>query len=234
MINCLIVDDEPIARTGMLEHVQQIGYLNPVASCKSAMEAMPFLSSGQIDLVFLDIQMPQLTGIELVRALVHPPLVVFTTAYPEYALEGYELDVVDYLLKPVSFPRLLKAADKARRMTQMKEELPAATRDYFFIRCNGRIEKIVLSELCYVEAASNYVIIHTRNQKYVTYLTFGGVAERLPAAQFLRIHKSFLVAFDAIQSIEGAQLKIGNAMLPVSKAYRPEVMARIEERMLRR
>lgn len=234
MINCLIVDDEPIARKGMLEHVQQVGYLNPVAACKSAVDAMQFLSAGKIDLIFLDIQMPKLTGIELVRALVHPPLIIFTTAYPEYALEGYELDVVDYLLKPVPLPRLLKAADKARRMMQTREELPAATPDYFFIKCNGRIEKILLPELCYVEAASNYVIIHTKARKYISYLTFGGVAERLPAAQFLRIHKSFLVAFDAIESIEGAQLRIGNDVLPVSKAYRAEVMARVEERMLRR
>lgn len=234
MINCLIVDDEPIARAGIMEHVREVEYLNPVAACKSAVEAAGLLQKTRIDLMFLDIQMPKLTGIEFVKALARPPLVVFTTAYPDYALEGYELDIVDYLLKPVSFPRFLKATEKARTYLQAQEQDLTITPDFFFIKSNGRIEKIMLADVLYIEGASNYVIIHTRTKKYITYLTFGGVAERLPPAQFIRIHKSYLVAFDAIQTIDGTELTIGEVKLPVSKAYRAEVMGRIEERMLKR
>lgn len=234
MINCLVVDDEPIARAGILEHMQQVSYLNPVATCRSAVEALPFLNSGEIDAIFLDVQMPQLTGIDLIRALVHPPLVVLTTAYPEYALESYELDVADYLLKPITFTRFLKAAEKLQRLMKEAEKLPPATNDYFFIKSNGRIEKISLSDLIYVEASSNYVVLHTRSGRFVSYLTFNGVASQLPPPRFVRIHKSFLVAFDAIESIDSSSLTLAGVSLPISKPYRNTVMTMVEQRLLHR
>lgn len=234
IINCLVVDDEPIAREGMMEYVRQIDYLNPVAQCKSATEAVGLLQKNKIDLIFLDIQMPKLTGIEFVKALSDPPLVIFTTAYSEYALEGFELDVVDYLLKPISFARFLKAAEKAQSYLHARNKEVSITQDFFFIKCNGKIERIMMTDVLYIEAMANYVIIHTRQKKYITYLTFSGIEEQLPSELFVQIHKSFLVAISAIQTIDGNEVITGSMRLPLSKTHRNEVMSRIESRLIKR
>ncbi len=234
VISCLVVDDEPIAREGIMEYIRQIDYLHPVAQCKSAAEAASLLQKNKIDLIFLDIQMPKLTGIEFVKALAEPPLVIFTTAYSEYALEGFELDVVDYLLKPISFARFLKSAEKAQSYLHAKNKEVSITRDFFFIKCNSKIEKIMMAEVVYIEAMANYVIIHTLQKKYITYLTFSGIEEQLPAHLFVRIHKSYLVAISAIQTIDGNEVITGSVRLPMSKNYRNEVMSRIESRLIKR
>ena len=234
VINCLVVDDEPIAREGIMEYIRQIDYLNPVAQCKSAAEAAALLQKSKIDLMFLDIQMPKLTGIEFVKALADPPLIIFTTAYSEYALEGFELDVVDYLLKPISFPRFLKAVDKAQNYLHARIKEVSITQDCFFIKCNGKIEKITMAEVIYIEAMANYVIIHTKQKKYITYITFTGITERLPAHLFIRIHKSYLVAISAIQTIDGSDVITSSVKLPLSKNYRNDVMNRIEPRLIKR
>jgi DNA-binding LytR/AlgR family response regulator len=234
VINCLVVDDEPIAREGIMEYIRQIDYLNPVAQCKSAAEAAGLLQKHSIDLIFLDIQMPKLTGIDFVKALADPPLIIFTTAYSEYALEGFELDVVDYLLKPISFPRFLKSVEKAQNYLNAKNKELSITPDFFFIKCNGKIEKVVMDEIVFIEAMSNYVIIHTRQKKYITYLTFSGIEEQLPSEQFIRIHKSYLVAVSAIQTIDGNEVITSLQSLPLSKNYRNDVMTRIEARLFKR
>jgi DNA-binding LytR/AlgR family response regulator len=234
VINCLVVDDEPIAREGILEYIRQIDYLNPVAQCKSAAEAASLLQKNKIDLLFIDIQMPKLSGIEFVKALANPPLIIFTTAYSEYALEGFELDVVDYLLKPISFSRFLKSVDKAQSYLNARNKEVSITQDFFFIKCNGKIEKIIMADVIYIEAMSNYVIIHTRQKKYITYLTFSGIEEQLPAHLFVRIHKSYLVAISAIQTIDGSEVITSTLRLPLSKNYRNEVMNRIEPRYIKR
>ncbi len=234
MINCLVVDDEPIAREGMMEYVRQVDYLNAVAQCKSAVEAAGMLRKSNIDLIFMDIQMPKLSGIEFVKALADPPLIIFTTAYSEYALEGFELDVVDYLLKPISFARFLKAAEKAQSYLHARDKDVSISTDFFFIKCNGKIEKIIMADVIYIEAMANYVIIHTRHKKYITYLTFTGIAGQLPAQLFVRIHKSYLVAISAIQTIDGNEVITGSIRLPLSKNYRNEVMSRIEPKLFKR
>lgn len=234
MINCLVVDDEPIAREGIMEYIRQIDYLNPVAQCKSAVEAAGLLQKSSIDLIFIDIQMPKLSGIEFVKALADPPLIIFTTAYSEYALEGFELDVVDYLLKPISFSRFLKAVEKAQSYLHARYKDVSITLDFFFIRCNGKIEKIMMADVIYIEAMSNYVIIHTHQKKYITYVTFSGIEEQLPADLFVRIHKSYLVSISAIQTIDGNEVILGSTRLPLSKNYRSEVMGRIETRLIKR
>jgi DNA-binding LytR/AlgR family response regulator len=178
--------------------------------------------------------MPKLTGIEFVKALAEPPLVIFTTAYSEYALEGFELDVVDYLLKPISFARFLKAVEKAQNYLHARNKEVSITGDFFFIKCNGKIEKIIMAEVIYIEAMANYVIIYTKQKKYITYLTFSGIEEQLPAELFVRIHKSFLVAISAIQTIDGNEVITGSMRLPLSKNYRNEVMSRIESRFIKR
>jgi DNA-binding LytR/AlgR family response regulator len=234
LINCLVVDDEPIARDGIMEYIRQIDYLNAVAECKSGAEAAGLLQKNKIDLIFTDIQMPKLSGIEFVKALSNPPLVIFTTAFSEYALEGFELDVIDYLLKPISFSRFLKSAEKAQSYLNSKCKVVEATHDFFFIKCNGKIEKLVMTDVIYIEAMSNYVIIHTRLKKYVTYLTFSGIEEQLPSNLFVRIHKSYMVAIAAIQTIDGNEVITSSRRLPMSKNYRNEVMSKIEPRFIKR
>lgn len=234
MINCLVVDDEPIAREGMMEYVRQIDYLHAVAQCKNAVEAAGLLQKHKIDLIFLDIQMPKLTGIEFLKALADPPLVIFTTAYSEYALEGFELDVVDYLLKPISFARFLKAAEKAQNYTHARSKDVSITLDFFFIKCNGKIEKILMADVIYIEAMANYVIIYTRQKKFITYITFSGIEAQLPAQLFVRIHKSFIVSIAAIQTIDGDDVITTTVRLPISKNYKNEVMNRIESRLIKR
>jgi DNA-binding LytR/AlgR family response regulator len=228
MINCLVVDDEPIAREGIMEYIRQIDYLNAVAQCKSAIEAAGLLQKNKIDLIFIDIQMPKLTGIEFVKALADPPLIIFTTAYSEYALEGFELDVVDYLLKPISFARFLKSAEKAQSYLNAKNKEVSFASDFFYIKCNGKIEKITMADVVYVEAMANYVIVYTRQKKYITYLTFSGIEEKLPAELFVRIHKSYLIAVSSIQTIDGNEVITNSVRLPISKYYKNEVMRRID------
>ncbi len=235
MINCLVVDDEPIARNGLMEHIRQIDFLNLVAECKSAMEATTWLQRKNIDLIFLDIQMPKLTGIDFIKNSPALPVVIFTTAYPEYAIEGYELDILDYLLKPISFNRFFKAALKAQEFlgSRIRHEI-SALEDFFFIKCNQKIEKIMIADVLYIEGMSNYIIIHTKQKKYVAYLTFKGIEEKLPQSMFIRIHKSFLVSIHAIQSIDGNEIKMEKITLPISKNYKEEVMNKIGERLFKR
>lgn len=234
MINCLVVDDEPIARQGLLEHIVQIDFLHPVAECMDAVEAAVWLSKKQIDLIFLDIQMPKLTGIDFLRNLSVSPLVIFTTAYPEYAIEGYELDVLDYLLKPISFSRFLKAALKAQDYLLKTKKASSNTEDYFFIKSNQKLEKIKMEDVLYVEGMSNYIVIHTRQKKHIAYLTFKGIEEKLPQELFIRTHKSFLVSINAIQTIDVNEVKLENCSIPISKTYRDEVINRIGDRLFRR
>ena len=234
MINCLVVDDEPIARKGLLEHIHQVDFLNPVAECKNAIEAASWLQKAPVDLIFLDIQMPKLTGVDFLKNLHNPPLVIFTTAYPEYAIEGFELDVLDYLLKPISFARFLKAAHKAQEfLLKSKPEL-THNEDYFFIKVNQKLEKIKMADVLYIEGMSNYVIEHTRQKKHIAYLTFKGIEEKLPQHLFIRIHKSFLVSVNAIETIDVNEVKLEHAVLPISKTYKEEVISRIGDRLFKR
>ena len=233
-IKCLIVDDEPIAREGLEEHVEQIEFLKLTASCKNAIEATNWMQKTTIDLIFLDIQMPKVTGIEFIKNLKNPPLTVFTTAYPEYAIESYELDIVDYLLKPISFPRFLKAALKAKEILSQNETQTTKNEEFFFVKCSQKIEKIIVREITYVESMSNYVIIHTMDKKYMTYLTFKSVEDQLPSDQFIRIHRSYMVALKAIKTIEGSDLIIDGATLPISKNFKDEVMLHIDKFLFKR
>lgn len=233
-IPCLLVDDEPIARQGLAEYIQQIPYLNLLAQCKDALEVLALPEMPEVALIFLDIQMPNLTGLELIKSLPNPPLIVFVTAYPQYAIEGYDLDVLDYLLKPVSFPRFLKAAEKARQALLHRHLHDTPAHDYFFIKCNGRIEKIITREVLFIEGMANYVVIYTQHKKFVTYLTMGGMEAQLPEQLFLRIHKSYIIAFHAILSIKEDQVFTARGSLPISKALRARVMKKLEQFMYRR
>ncbi|MGZ3751447.1 MAG: LytR/AlgR family response regulator transcription factor [Mucilaginibacter sp.] len=235
IINCLVVDDEPIARNGILEHIAQVEFLHAVASCKNAIEASIELRKQPIDVVFLDIQMPKITGIDFLKNLQNPPLIIITTAFPEYAIEGYELNILDYLLKPISFERFFKAALKAQNYLNAKanEYLPTAE-SFFFIKSNQKIEKIYIDDILYIEALSNHIIIYTRHKKYIAYMSFKGIESQLPKNHFLKIHKSFIVSVNAIQTIDNDEVILENKTLPISKSYKTAVTERIEKNLFKR
>ncbi len=227
-LKCLIVDDEPIARKGLEEYVNEISFLQLTHSCESAMKAAAFLKTETIDLILLDIQMPNVSGIEFLRALENPPLVIFTTAHSDYALEGYSLDVIDYLLKPISFDRFLKAVQKAQDYYLLKEQAKENTSsDYFFIKVNHQFEKVNYNEVLYLEAMQNYCIVHTSTRKLITYHTLSGLEKQLPSTQFLKVHKSFIVAIEKITALDSNELKIGAATIPISRSLKDEVMGKV-------
>lgn len=228
LLNCLAVDDESLALDLLEDNIRKVSFLNLVKRCKNATEARRALSEHPIDLIFLDIQMPGMTGLQLVESLSNRrPMVVFVTAYESHALEGFTLDVVDYLLKPVSFERFLKAAHKAQelfllRRQQVPASLPAEpTADSIFVNADYSLVKIRLSDVLYVEGLKDYVKIYIAGQTrpVITRLTMKAMEERLPAGPFMRVHKSFIVAFDKIESIRNLRIKIGATYVPVSESY---------------
>jgi len=233
-INCIIVDDESIARKVVQEFVEEWDWLQLVGQAESPLKAINLLAQHSVDLLFLDIEMPQMSGLELLKNLPNPPAVIVTTAYPQYALEGFELSVLNYLLKPISMERFLKAALKAKAFFEQKNKTAAPNADYFFVKCDGNIERIELRELLYVKALENYIIIQTAQRKYITYLTMKGLEDYLPTEQFVKIHKSYLVPIAKIDRIEGNEVHIGNEKLPLSRNLRAEVLERIEGKLVKR
>jgi len=234
-MKCIIVDDEPIARKLLREYISDIPFLALVGEADNALKAQGVLAKESIDIIFLDINMPKLTGIEFLRSNQSLPIVIMTTAYAEYALDGYGLDVLDYLIKPFSFERFLKACNKAKDYHQLKQGNNRLAEDYFFVKFNGRIEKVSYDQLLFIEASLNYVTLHTLNGKMIVYLTFKGIMENLPADQFIKVHKSFIVNAKKIDSITGNILRIGKAEIPVSQKSHDEVMSMIlKDKMLKR
>ncbi len=224
-LECLVIDDEPVARKGIAGYVSQVPFLSLAGTCKCAMEANEILHHQAIDLMFLDIQMPDITGTDFVRSLRQPPAVIFTTAYREYALEGFELNALDYLVKPISFQRFLKAANKALDHLESRRSAdprPAAAgrpadQDYFFIKSDGQFIKIRLDEVLFFESEKDYVFIHTIHKRYLTLLSLKQLEKELPAGKFLRVHRSFLVALDQVELLEGHEIVIRGRRIPVSR-----------------
>ena len=227
-LNCLVVDDEPVARKGLAEYVDEVDFLNLVGQCENALKANALLNESSVDLIFLDIQMPKLTGIEFLKTLKDPPMIIFTTAYAEYAIEGYALDVVDYLLKPISLDRFLKSVQKAFEIYALKHQTTfSKSADYFFVKSDSKFEKVRYDEVTYVEALQNYVIIHTTEKKLITYLTMTGLESQLPKNQFLKVHKSFIVSIPQIKAIDGNELLIAEARIPISRNLKDDVINQI-------
>ncbi len=232
-LNCLIIDDEPLARKGLKEYIADVDFLNLIGEYENPMKATSLISSGEVQLLFLDIQMPKITGLEFFKTLQQPPPVIFTTAYPQYALDGFEVNALDYLVKPVSFERLLKAAMKAKEFYEVRQKnqaeitIDTATPDYFFIKADNKLVKIFYEEVLFAEALQNYVSIQTNSNKYITYLTFKSVEDYLPADKFIKTHKSFIVAAAKVDSIEGNDIGIGQHHIPISRNLKDEVMEKL-------
>ncbi len=211
-ITCLVVDDEPLAREGVSEYVKKTPFLELVGTCESALELIEKLNKVSVNAVFLDIKMPQLSGIDFLRSVptANRPFVILTTAYSEYALEGYELDVVDYLVKPISFSRFLKSAHKLKeRINKIDKIENQELLTFFFVKIDNRLEKIHFEEILFIESKRNYIEIQTKNRGvFTTYLTLQQAEQELPKSDFLRVQKSFIVSKNAVESIEGNQVII--------------------------
>lgn len=238
-LQCIIIDDEPLARKGLKEYVQDVEFLQLAGEFDNPMKATDTLMQQKIDLIFLDIQMPRMTGLEFMKTMTQPPLVIFTTAYPQYAVEGFELNAIDYLLKPFSFERFWKAVIKAKSLRESVGQPAAASvapePDYFFIKSDNKLVKIKYDEILFVEALQNYVAVHTTEKKYITYLTFRSIEEYLPAGRFVRTHKSFIVAAGKVESIEGNDIRIGEHHIPISRTEREAVLQQLlQNRLLKR
>lgn len=236
---CLIVEDEPLARSLMIDYVKRVPFLELVKACSNPMEALEVLRANPVDILFLDIQMPEITGITLLKILQKKPLVILTTAYSEYALESYELDVVDYLLKPITFDRFLKAVDKAsQRLTsvtspsQTIEKGPAENLSFVFVKDGTKLVKVNFDDILYVEGLKDYVTIHTKQQKIVSLQRLKAMEMQLPADQFFRIHHSYIIALKAIDVIHKGEVQIGSAMIPISESYRKGFKEFIEKNQM--
>ncbi|HEX5168852.1 MAG TPA: LytTR family DNA-binding domain-containing protein [Cyclobacteriaceae bacterium] len=234
-LSCIIVDDEPMARKILQEFTEQVPFLDLVGKFESAGKAEEFLKTNQPDIIFLDIEMPKVSGLQMLKGINIESMVILTTAFPQYALDGYELDIIDYLLKPFAFQRFLKAVQKAKDFYEMKTQSGnAQPPSYIFVKSEKRIEKVELSEILYAEVLGNYMTIYTDRKKIITYLTMKSLQSQLSPTDFIKIHQSFLVNCSKIDSVEGNDLKVGSKSLPISRNYRDSVTNLINQRLLKR
>ncbi|SEW31947.1 LytR/AlgR family response regulator transcription factor [Chitinophaga arvensicola] len=233
VITCLVVDDEPFARDLMENYIGRVPYLQPVAFCENAFDAMNELQRQPVDLLFSDIQMPNINGIEMIRSLSNPPFVIFTTASKDHAIAGFELDAVDYLVKPISFERFLKAVNKARghisqRLVPVVPAEPVRPKtspaNHLFVKDNNKLTKILFEDIYYVEGMKDYIKIVCREKNIITYMRMKAIEDILPPDQFMRIHKSYIVRLQSIKSIMGNTVEVVNGQsVIISKASRQEL-----------
>ena len=234
-LSSIIVDDEPVARKILQEFVERVPFMDLQGKFENAMKAGTYLQNNETDLLFLDIEMPKVSGLQFLQNNEIKPLVILTTAFPQYALEGYELDIIDYLLKPFAYSRFLKAVQKAKDYIELKTAISAnLLSSYIFVKSEKRIEKIEVKDILYAESLGNYVTIHVDNKKFIAYLTLKSLESQLPSSEFIKIHQSFLVACAKINAIEGNEIKLNNKSLPISRNYKDVVMKMVEQRLLKR
>lgn len=237
-MNVIIVDDEPLAQEVIETYVSKFPALNLVAKCNNAVEAFEVLNKEAVDLMFLDIQMPQISGIDFLKTLSNPPQVIFTTAFSEYAMDGYELNVVDYLLKPISLDRFAKAVNKAIAQGQASQENEPTSlnhsepSDYIFVKADKKLIKIRFDEINYIEGLKDYVILHTPNGRVVTLQTMKSLELKLPSEIFMRVHRSFIVNLGNISIIEGNTVQINKKIIPIGKNYKDLLLKVINKNRL--
>ncbi|MDN5286948.1 MAG: response regulator [Mucilaginibacter sp.] len=239
MINCIIIDDEPLAREGLANYVREVDFLHLIATCENPVELIKLLDEHKVDLIFLDIQMPKMNGIDFLKIVQNPPMVVITSAYPSYALESFHLNVLDYLLKPITFDRFFKSVHKAKdyhrlltnsASSNLQKEEPDA--DYFFIKCGNKYEKIYFDDILYVQGMQNYVAIFTSKGKHMTLLNLKSLEQNLDNRYFIRVHKSYMVSISKIDGIEGNEIFIQTHRIPISRNHRELVIAQVVESKL--
>ena len=227
MIRCIIIEDERLAQDVIKSHLQKSGRFNLIGTFRTAPEAKEVIDNEEVDLIFLDIQLPGMTGLNFLRSLSNPPLVVFTTSYPEYALESYEFNVIDYLLKPISYERFSKTIDKifdGKIFKDDSKEIKSFHREHIFIKSNSKFLRVSFSEIIFIEGMKDYLKIHTHEHTIITHQTMGEMENILPAGQFIRIHKSYIVAAKHIRAVFGNSVDMGKALLPIGLNYKERIM----------
>ncbi|MEE2771386.1 MAG: LytTR family DNA-binding domain-containing protein [Bacteroidota bacterium] len=233
-LKCMIIDDEPHAIRLLEKYVDQLPEVNCVAISTKPVEALALLQQHQPDVLFLDIQMPDLTGIQLSKLVSKDVRIIFTTAYSQFAVEGFELNATDYLLKPISFPRFVEAVEKVKNQSSKTAERPAISEDYFFVKTDGKnnFRKIAYREIQYLESIRNYVVIHLENEQVVTYNTLKHFEENLPEEEFVKIHKSFIISLSKITKTDSQEVTVANQTLPLGDTYRQQFFTRINQRKI--
>jgi DNA-binding LytR/AlgR family response regulator len=233
MIKCVIIDDEPLARECIAKYVKEVDFLQLADMGSNPVDLTRIIGEQPVDLVFLDIETPVINGIEFLKMSSKPPMVIITTAYPSYALEGFQLDVLDYLVKPITFNRFFKAVNKVRDYHQLlinsavRNSTKADELNYFFIKCDYKYEKIYFDEILYIQAMQNYITIYTQKGKYMTLLYLKNIEEKLDSQNFIRVHKSYVVSIPKIEAIENNEIIMGSFRIPISRNYQTEVLERV-------
>ena len=236
MIRCLVVDDEPLALDILEDYISKVPFLTLVKTTTSAIEGLSLVQSDKVDLVFLDVQMPELTGIQFLKIINGKCDVILTTAYSQYALDGYELDVVDYLLKPIAFDRFYKAAQKVLQNNGTGNTIPqeqsstTSKHDFIFVKTEHKIQKIYLDDILYIEGLKDYISIFTKTERIITLQNMKKMEESLPSKSFIRVHKSYIVAIGKIESIERSRIQIGDKTIPIGDTYREYFFKQIEDK----
>jgi DNA-binding LytR/AlgR family response regulator len=227
MMRCLVIDDEALALDLLEDNIRKVSFLELVAKCRSGFEAFEILQKEKIDLIFLDIQMPDISGIQFLKSLPVKPLVIFTTAYEKYALEGFEMDVVDYLLKPFSFDRFLKSVNKAQEYLGLQKkaeaseiESPPKVPEYLFVKSDYKLIKIDTKDILYIEGLKDYIKIYLGDKPVITLLSMKAIEEKLPSVDFFRIHRSFIVNLHKIKFIQRNTVIIGDKVIPIGENYK--------------
>ncbi len=233
-IKGIIIDDEPLARNVIKEYAKKIPTLTIVGEYEDAISAHQTLQAKSADIIFLDINMPKLSGIDFLKSIKNPPLVIFTTAYSEYAMDGYELNIVDYLKKPFSFERFCKAYFRAEELFLLKQsasnnDAPDKQTEFIFVKSDKKSIKVNISNIMYIEGLGDYIKIYLNDKKLVTNLSMKKLENLLPKTQFYRIHKSYIISIDKMESIEGNMVKINNIHLPIGNSYRQDFMIHIKQ-----
>jgi DNA-binding LytR/AlgR family response regulator len=228
-LKTILVDDEPSASKGLAKYIEDVKFIELVASYENAMDANEGLNQHKIDLMFLDINMPKITGLQFLKTLKNKPITIITSAHPEHAIEGFELDVLDYLIKPISFERFLKAANKAKEYFDLSNEKKGtdSSSDFFFVKCEKKIEKVFFEEILYIESLHNYVAIHTEQRKLMAYLTLKNIEESLPAGKFIKVQKSFIVSLSKISGIVDDEVVVNSKNISISRSNKDEIIKTI-------
>jgi len=240
-LKCIAVDDEPLALDIIEDYISKVPFLELVKRTENAIEALQLVQAGGIDLVFLDIQMPDLTGIQFLKIANNKASYILTTAYSQYALESYDLNVSDYLLKPIAFDRFYKAVEKVRNQHLKEETVPAPVeqapavaanpvQDFIFVKTEHKIQKVQLDDILYIEGLKDYISIYTRTERIITLQNMKKMEETLPKGEFIRVHKSYIVAFNKIESIERSRISIKGTIIPVGDTYRDEFFKLVDGR----
>ena len=235
-LKCIIIDDEPLAREGMKLNIKEINFLELIGEFEDAIKANDFIANNNVDLMFLDIQMPNLSGIDFLKSIKNPPLTILTTAYPQFALESYDLDIVDYLVKPIRIERFIKAVNKAQEIFEYKksEKTGKERKDYVYIKSDRKYIKLDFSKIFYIEGLKDYVIVYVNDNKYITAMNIKTIYNQLPSEIFFRVSKSYIININNITEIDNDFVKVNNKEIPIGRTYKEEFLNYINKHLIKR